>query len=66
MADADHLFMALVLEAVQACSGDIASIESYVLKKMEAMSVEERERVSRDIQRVLGFREPPNPPFKLS
>ena len=66
MADRDHVFQALVHEAVTACGSDVAAIERYVAERLGAMNEDQRQQVMRDIQRVLGFREPPGPPYRTN
>ena len=66
MSDEDHLFQKLILEAIQACGDDVSAIEGHVFNRLGAMNVEQRERIQRDIQRVLGFREPPGPPYQVN
>ena len=64
MSDDDHLFQKLVLEAVQTCGDDMERIQAHVESRMGAMSEDQRERYRRDIHRIIGFREPPGPPYK--
>jgi len=66
MPDQDHLFQRVVQEAVIACGADMAAIERYIADRLGAMSDDDRRRISRDIQRVLGFRDPPGPPYQTN
>lgn len=65
MAD-ENAFQHLVFEAVQACGHDVTAVENYVQDKLGSLEPTERERLQRDIQRVLGFCEPPGPPYEVN
>ena len=61
MRDADHLFQRLCLEAARACGDDMTAIERYVFDRIETMDPVDRERIKRDLERVLAFRAPTRP-----
>ena len=63
MADRDHLFQRLCQEAVTACGANHEAVERYVRERIAAMGEADREMMTRDLNRVLGFEAPSASPF---
>lgn len=58
MADRDHVFQNLCLEAAIACGPDFDAVERFISDRIAAMDEADRRVIERDLERVLAFRAP--------